>query len=76
MVHRWQIFGDFLCHVFSASRVQHIEDLHPKFAHYGHMCGSMVGIQSAMAGNSRGKKKERRKKRKPQDENIMACSIP
>jgi len=29
---RWQIFGDFLCPVFLASRVQHISDLHSKFA--------------------------------------------
>ena len=27
MVPRWQIFGDFLCAVFSASRVQHVSDL-------------------------------------------------
>jgi len=31
-VPRWQIFGDFLHPVFSASRVQHVSDLHPKFA--------------------------------------------
>ena len=29
---RWQIFGDFLRSVFSASRVQYVSDLHPKFA--------------------------------------------
>jgi len=32
MVRRLQIFGDFLRTVFSASRVQHISDLHSKFA--------------------------------------------
>ena len=32
MVRRWRIFGDFLRPVFSASRVQHISDLHSKFA--------------------------------------------
>ena len=32
MVRRWRIFGDFLHPVFSASHVQHILDLHPKFA--------------------------------------------
>jgi len=32
MVPRWRIFGDFLCPVFSASRVQHTSDLHSKFA--------------------------------------------
>jgi len=31
MVHRWQIFGDFLRAVFSASRMQHFSDLHSKF---------------------------------------------
>ena len=29
---RWCTDGDFLRPVFSASRVQHISDLHPKFA--------------------------------------------
>jgi len=32
IVHRWLIFGDFLRPVFSASRVQHVSDLHSKFA--------------------------------------------
>jgi len=32
MVPTWRIFGDFLCPVFSASRVQHVSDLHLKFA--------------------------------------------
>jgi len=32
MVPRWRIFGDFLRPAFSASRVQHVSDLHPKFA--------------------------------------------
>jgi len=32
MVPRWQIFGNFLHPVFSANRMQHISDLHPKFA--------------------------------------------
>jgi len=32
MVHRWRIFGDFLRPAFPASRVQHVSDLHPKFA--------------------------------------------
>jgi len=29
---KWRIFGDFLRPAFSASRVQHVSDLHPKFA--------------------------------------------
>jgi len=36
----------------------------------------MVDIQYAMAENRRGKKKKEDRKKKPQDENIMACRIP
>ena len=32
MVRRWRRFGDFLRPAFPASRVQHVSDLHPKFA--------------------------------------------
>jgi len=32
MVPRWRFFGEFLRPVFAASRVQHISDLHSKFA--------------------------------------------
>jgi len=32
MVRRWRLFCDFLRPAFSASRVQHVSDLHPKFA--------------------------------------------
>jgi len=32
MVPRWRFFASFLCPIFPASRVQHISDLHPKFA--------------------------------------------
>ena len=32
MVRRWRFFASFLCPVFPASRVQHISDLHSKFA--------------------------------------------
>jgi len=35
----------------------------------------MVDIQSATAEIRRGKKKIERKKKKPQDKNIMACHI-
>jgi len=42
------------------------------------MCGNMVDIQSATAENRRGKKKKKEvdRKKKLQDENIMACPIP
>jgi len=36
MVPRWRFFGDFLRPVFSATRVQHISDLHSKFALRSH----------------------------------------
>jgi len=32
MVRRWRFFASFLRPVFTASRVQHISDLHSKFA--------------------------------------------
>jgi len=38
------------------------------------MCGSMADIQSATAEIKRGKKAERRRKKKPQDENMMSAS--
>jgi len=63
MVRRWRIFAPFLRPVFSASRVQHVSDLHPKF-HYGHtMCASTADIQSATAEIRRGKKKEEDRRR-------------
>ena len=31
MVPRWRLFGDVLRAVFSASRAQHVSDLHSKF---------------------------------------------
>jgi len=40
------------------------------------MSGSMVDIQSAIAEIRRGKKERRRRQKKPQDKNIMACPIP
>jgi len=39
------------------------------------MCGSMADIQSAAAEIRRGKKKEERKKNKPQHENIYGLPI-
>jgi len=57
MVPKWR----FLRPVFSASRVQHISDMHSNFALRPHtMCGSMVDSQSATAEIRQGKKKEER----------------
>ena len=70
MVPRWRFLATFLHPVFAASRMQHISDLHSKFA-LGHaMCRSMVDIQSVAAAIRRGKKEEDRKKL--QGKNIMA----
>jgi len=52
---RWPIFGDFLGRAFPASRVQHISDLHSKFAQDHIMCRSMADIHSATAEIRRGK---------------------
>jgi len=40
------------------------------------MCGSMADIQSAAAEIRQGKKEERRRKNKPQHENIYRLPIP
>jgi len=50
----WCQNGDFLRPVFSASRVQHVSDIHSKFALRPHHvwkygCGSMVDIHSPTA---------------------------
>ena len=49
------IFGDFLRPVFAASRVQHISDLHSKFALGPHHVSKYADIQSATAEIRRGK---------------------
>ena len=73
LARRWRLFGDFLRPAFPASRVQHVSDLHPKFALRHTMCGSMANIQSPTSEIRRGKRK-RRKKNKGQDENIIIWS--
>jgi len=54
--------ANFLRPVFSVSRMQHISDLHSKFALRPHHVWSTVDIQYTTAENRRGKKK----KKKPQ----------
>ena len=56
-------FGDFLRAVFSASRAQHVSDLHSKCTLRPHH-GSMVDIQSPTAEIRRGKKRKKEKKKK------------
>jgi len=58
MVPGWRFLATFLHPAFSASRVQHVSDLHLKFA-LGHtMCGSMANIHSAMVEIKREKKRK------------------
>jgi len=57
-VRRWRIFGDFLHPVFSASRVQHVSDLHLKFALGPHHVSKYGRHPSATAKKRRGKRKK------------------
>jgi len=60
MVRRWQFLATFLGTAFAASRVQHLSDLHSKFAlgpYHVSMCQSMVDIQPTAAEIRRGKKR-------------------
>ena len=60
MVPKWRIFGELLRPVFLATRLQHVSDLHLKFA-LRPWCGCMVYIQSATAEIRRGKQKKDRR---------------
>ena len=66
-------FGDFLAPAFAASRVQHLSDLHSKFA----LCRCMVDIQSVAAEIRRRikKKKKIEDRKKLQGKNVMVCPI-
>jgi len=58
MVPRWRLFGHVLRVVFSASREQHVSDLHSKLTLRPH---HVVDIQTPTAEIRRGKKEERKK---------------
>jgi len=60
MVPRWRLFGDFLRAVFSASRAQHVSDLHSKFAHRPHHVWKYGRLQSPTAEIRREKKERTR----------------
>jgi len=60
MVRRWLLFGDFLRPAFPASRVQHVSDLHPKFAPRPHHVKKYGRHPTATAEIRR--EKEKRKK--------------
>jgi len=69
-------FWDFLHPVFSVSRVQHVSDLHPKFALKPHHVWKYGRHPICDCSDyARKKKKMERMKKKPQDEDIMsACA--
>ena len=63
---RWCPDGEFLaifCPVFPASHVQHIPDLHSKFALRPHHVWKYGSYQSVTDENMRGKKKEEKKRK-------------
>ena len=64
MVPRQRFFAEFLHPVFSASCMQHVSDLHLKFALGHSMCGSVADIQSATAEIRGGKKTKKERKKK------------
>ena len=72
MVPRCRIFGDFS---FPASRVQHISDLHSKFALRWHHAWKYGRHPICMRWLRVGEEK-RMKKNKRQGKNIMVCPIP
>jgi len=63
MVRRWRIFGDFLRPVLSASRVQHISDMHSKFALRPHRVWQ-YGRHPLRIGEEKEKKKKKTTGRK------------
>ena len=70
MVPRWWIFGDFLGPAFSASHMQHISHILPKFAlRPRHVWKYGIDIQSLTAEIRR-----EEKKKKPHGKNIMSAS--
>ena len=73
---------DFLRPVFSAHRVQHVSDLHSKFAlgpHHGSNYGrhpiSDRRDQTRKRKKKKKKEEEEERRKKPQGKNIMACPI-
>jgi len=73
MVRRWQFFASFMRPVFPASCLQHISNLHSKFALMCTMCRSMVDIHSATMRLGE-EIKERRREQKPLGKNSMSAS--
>jgi len=59
MVRRWRLFGDFLRLAFSANRMKHVSDLHPKFALRPHHLWKYGRHPISTAEIWRGKKKKK-----------------
>jgi len=78
-VPRWRFLATFLRPVFAASRVQHVSDLHLKFALRPHKPYVEVWHTSNLRRLRLGEEKKKRRKKdrtNDWDENIMACPIP
>jgi len=61
MVPRWRFLATFLRPVFTASRVQHVSDLHPKFAlnpHHVWKHGHTSNLRRLRLGKEKKKKEE------------------
>jgi len=66
MVPRWRIFGNFLHPVFSVSHMQHISELHSKFAlrpHHVWKYGKTSNTQRLRIGHKKKKKEEEEERR-------------
>ena len=72
MVPRWRFLATFLGPAFAASRVQHISDLHSKFALRPHHF-SKYGRHPICDGWDSARKK--RRKKETTGKNLMACHI-
>jgi len=75
MVPRWRFFVTFLGPAFAASRVQHLSDLHSKFALGPHHVSKYGRHPTYTAAEIRRGKEEEEDRNKLQDENIMVCPI-
>jgi len=68
MVPRWRFLATFLGPAFAASRVQHISDLHSKFALGPHHVSPTAEIRRGI------KKRKIEDRKKPQGKYIMSAS--
>jgi len=76
MVPRWRFLATFLRPVFLESRVQHVSDLHPKFALRPHHCVEVWQTSNLRRLRLGEEKKKEERKKKPEGKNIMVGPIP